>query len=163
MIIFFVFTMKLWHWKSRWKCFFHTEKTHFQCDFQCHNFIVITTNYGYCLFLSIDPRNRCLELSPSKHKTLITLQTYPPEKTKQNKTNKKTKTKTKTKKNQNKTKKQVSTCCSHSTTVIHSRKIADHVFRYNQTILLKVKLDMSGLYYHYILCRGHILPVLNSE
>ena len=34
-------TMKLWHWKSHWKCCFHTEKTHFQCDFQCHNCILI--------------------------------------------------------------------------------------------------------------------------
>ena len=33
-------TMKLWHWKSRENAFFHTEKTHFQCDFQFHNFIV---------------------------------------------------------------------------------------------------------------------------
>ena len=65
-------------------------------------FFCITTNSGYCLFLSIDPRNRCFELSRSKHKTLITLQTYPGEK----QTNKRTKPKPKTKQKNKQTNKQ---------------------------------------------------------
>ena len=45
--------MKLWHWKSHWKCVFSVWKKHFQLDFQCHYFIVYKTSYLsiYCVSL----------------------------------------------------------------------------------------------------------------